>query len=56
MTELEKQTERQPDELADEELEQATGGALSTLDTTKAPAPAGPLPVPYPNLGTTKTT
>ena len=40
-------------ELADEELDQVSGGVSKKLDGLKSPSPpGGPVPIPYPNVGT----
>jgi hypothetical protein len=42
----------QNDELGDEELDKVSGGR-SLPDTGKTPTPGGPVPIPYPNVGST---
>ena len=44
--------DRQPeDELRDQELEEVAGGRAHIPDVAKTPTPGGPVPVPYPNVG-----
>jgi hypothetical protein len=45
-----RQTERDPKEMTDRDLEDVSGGRTSVVpDIVKTPAPGGPVPLPYPN-------